>query len=301
MNLRQTSQYVDGELRVGRNTCLESETCLEFEEVQLSDTRTLYSLAALACVVLSNAVFADEPLDDVLSTTFRIAQGDHSGTCFLLKARPVDPPEPQRFILATAAHVLDQMSNEQCDLVLRSETADAGYARKVVLLQIRDKGSARWTRHPDVDIATMLVTLPEDAAVRPFGLDDIADETRVANRTIRVGREVWISCFPAKLESNEAGWPVLRRGTIASHPLVPVKSVKTLFVDYSVFGGDSGAPVTMLVDDRPLIVGVASAMQRQTDRSTLPFEEKTMHTPLALSVVVQGAYLRETIELMYGK
>ena len=244
---------------------------------------------------------ADEPLEDLLSATFRITDGNHSGTCFFVSGNAVESSRPLQVVLVTAAHVFEQMSSEECELILRKESEDKQYSRSVVSIQIRDGDKPRWTRIRDIDIATLLVDLPEDVSVKPFALEQIVGEAKLKDRTVRVGQETWIACFPAKLEANEAGWPVLRKGSIASYPLTPVTSNKTILVSYNVFGGDSGAPVAVIVDNRPLIVGVASGMQRQTDKSTLPFEERTMHTPLGLSIAVQAHYLRETIELMMEK
>ena len=53
-----------------------------------------------------------------------------------------------------------------------------------------------------------------------------------------------------------AGWPVLRRGMIATHPLSPVASVPTMLVDIRSFGGDSGGPLFVLVDGKPHVAGV---------------------------------------------
>ena len=39
-------------------------------------------------------------------------------------------------------------------------------------------------------------------------------------------------------------------------------------------------------------------MQRQTDRMSLPFEERTTHTPLGLAIVVPASVIRETIDLL---
>src|SRR5262249_55559828 len=136
-------------------------------------------------------------------------------------------------------------------------------------------------------------------------LDQIADEAAFKAKQVRVGQDAWIPCFPARLESNPAGWPILRRGSIASHPLAPTKAQKTFLLDYSAFGGDSGAPVVVLTDvkrgqgkeQRPLVVGLVFGMNRQTDKATLPFEERIMHTPLALAVVVHAPFIRETIDL----
>ena len=45
-------------------------------------------------------------------------------------------------------------------------------------------------------------------------------------------------------------------------------------------------------------MGVILGMHRQTDRATLPFEDRTMHTPLGLAIAAQAAFIRETIELV---
>jgi hypothetical protein len=47
----------------------------------------------------------------------------------------------------------------------------------------------------------------------------------------------------------------------------------------------------------PSVVGVVVGMQRQTDRISSPYEEKTMHTPLGLAIVVPSTRVREVIEL----
>lgn len=259
---------------------------------------TLMILQMTVLLVTAERLLAADPLEDLLSATFRIADKDHSGTCFLVSRQAVKSENPKHAVLVTAEHVLAQMPRPQCDLILRTEGPENRSARKVISIEIRNGDKPKWTRIPDIDVATMLVELPEDASVKPIPLDQIADEESLKNRAVRVGQETWIGCFPAKLESNEAGWPILRRGSIATYPLFPVKANKTILVDYNVFGGDSGAPIAVIVNDHPLIIGVASGMQRQTDRSTLPFEERTMHTPMGLSIAVQAAYLRETIGLM---
>lgn len=243
-------------------------------------------------------VWAGEPIDDLLEATYRIADKDHSGTCFLVAPKVVDTVNPRRVILATAAHVLEQMSGDGCEIFLRRREDDGQYSRQQLTIAIRKDGKPLWTRHPDVDLISMFLELPEMVLFNPIPFEQVADEARVSDRTIRAGKETWIPCFPAKLEANEAGWAVLRHGSIASHPLVPVKKVRTLLVDYKNFGGDSGAPVAMIVNNQPLVVGIVSGMHRQTDRSNLPFEERIMHTPMGLSIVTQAAYLRETIELM---
>ena len=264
--------------------------------------RTIQVIAILVSVLVTwNAAEAADPIDDLLSATFRIADRDHSGTCFLISEKVTDPAKPRRVILATAAHVMREMSGSRCEVILRSESGDRSYSRTPFSITIRDGDIPNWTRHPAVDVATMLIDLPDGVAVKPLSFDQLADESRLIDRTIRAGSEAWIPCYPAKLEANEAGWPILRRGSIASHPLTPVNSNKTILIDIRAFGGESGAPVAMIVNDRPMVFAVVSGMHRQTDRSTIPFEERTMHTPLGVSIVVQTTFLRETIDLMYAK
>lgn len=267
-------------------------------EVSLDVARKVRLLTLLFLVFGHLTIWAGDPIDDLLEATFRIADKDHSGTCFLVTPKDVDAANPRRVILATAAHVLEQMSGDTCEIILRRKEEDSQYSRQPLTIEIRKNGKPLWTRHPDVDIISVFLDLPEGVLFNPIPFEMVADEVRVTDRTIRAGKETWIPCYPAKLEANDAGWPVLRHGSIASHPLAPVKSVRTLLVDYKNFGGDSGAPVAMIVNNRPLVIGIVSGMHRQTDRSNLPFEERTMHTPMGLSIVTQAAYLRETIELM---
>lgn len=261
-------------------------------------TRTRFVFTLLLAGCWTTTASANEPLEELVSSIFRITDGEHSGTCFFVSGQAANSMNPREAILVTAAHVLAQMSRPKCDLILRVRVEEDQFARKVVPIEIRHDDKPKWTQIQDTDIATMLFELPEEASVNQIPLELISDEQKLKDRIVHVGQEAWIGCYPAKLEANDAGWPVLRRGSVATHPMLPIKSAKTILIDYNVFGGDSGAPIAVIVNDRPLIIGVASAMQRQTDRSTLPFEEKTMHTPLGLSIAVQAPFLRQTIDRM---
>ena len=247
---------------------------------------------------LTTVAAAAEPLEDFMSATFRVADKSHSGTGFLVAAKKDDSQPANRVALVTAGHVFEQMPASRTDLMLRSEHAEKGYVRAAIAIPIRNGDKPRWARHPELDIAALWVDLPENIAAKPLAYEQLADEKCLLERRVKVGQEAWIPCFPAKLEANEAGWPVLRRGAIATHPLVPVKSAKTMLIDFTTFGGDSGAPVAVIQEERPLVVGLVLAMHRQSDKSTLPFEERTVHTPLGLSIVAQAVYIRETIELL---
>jgi len=230
-----------------------------------------------------------------LRATVRISDGKRSGTGFLVRLPETTDGKPTH-LLVSAAHVFENGKNPTCTVAFRTAEGPGEAARRNVTAPLRDGERMLWERHPSADVAVLPVEPPADADLEPFSLDQLADRQRIETGVVGVGKQVWVACFPAQLEANKAGWPILRHGTIATHPLLPIDQVPTLLVDYSHFGGDSGSAA--VVDDagRPVVVGVVVGMQRQTDRTTSPFEERTTHTPLDLAITVQAALVRDTIE-----
>src|SRR3546814_20200686 len=55
--------------------------------------------------------------------------------------------------------------------------------------------------------------------------------------------------FPRGLAANQAGFPILRSGRVASYPIAPAKIFPTFLLDFSVFPGNSGGPVYMRNQD----------------------------------------------------
>lgn len=267
---------------------------MDRDRLASSHMRNLIRLAAavfwLICLQCARADTL--PVEDALRATVRITKGQVSGTGFFVTG---GIGAAKRILLVTAAHVFNDMPGASCTLVLRSKT-DKGYARKEVDLQIRSGDKPLWARHPELDAAAIEVTLPTDCDIKPLPLDAIANQADLEK--LPAGQDLFIPCFPAKLEANPAGWPILRKGSLASYPLT---GQSTMFVDYSHFGGDSGAPVVMPTKDGPKVVGLVFAMERQTDRTVAPFEERTVHTPLGLAIAVQAHGLRETIEALLKK
>lgn len=245
-----------------------------------------------------SATRASEAAQAALGATFRILDRQTSATCFLVRPPQGSAGGETDLILVTAAHFLEGTADADCVLVLRTRGPDQTCARKEVPVPVRAEGAPRWRRHPELDIAVLPVQVPADCAVTPFRFEQLADAASVARGDVRVGQSVMIPCFPVKLEANAAGWPVLRKGAIATYPLAPVEAARTILVDVNTFGGDSGAPVVVAGRRGPLVAGVVVGMQRQTDRSSLPFEEKTVHMPLGLAIVTQAAFVRETIEAL---
>lgn len=251
-------------------------------------------VAAILLASGTRAVAAGDAAEDALRATFRVYQGAVSGTAFLVADAQKD--RPVRHVLVTAAHVFEGMEGPKCVAVFRTKKKDGPYERRETEFLIRDGKKPLWTRHPESDVAAIAIDLPAGIDAKPFELRQIADTRFAEERRVRVGDDVFIPCFPAKLEANPVGWPILRKGSIATHPLTPLASAKTLMVDYSHFGGDSGAPVTLQAGEEPIVVALVVGMQRQSVKTVTPVEERTVHTPLDLAISVQSPLVRETIE-----
>ena len=241
--------------------------------------------------------WGQDPLEDTLAGTFRIHSGGHSGTCFLV-ADPQAGNDPRAVVIVSAAHVFEGAPGPECQIVLRAVGPDETYARREFPVSLKDGDKAKWKKHPEVDVGAIRWRLPEGVVAKPFRVEQITDEAYVKDRQLRVGQDVFIPGYPAKLEANDAGFPVLRKGIVATYPLFPLKSAKMILVDAKTFGGDSGAPVVMVTGNDARVIGLIHGMQRQSDKIVLPFEERTMHTPLGLAIVVQGAFIRDTLDLL---
>lgn len=252
--------------------------------------------AAVAWLAVGSGVRANDPIEDALAATCRIANRQSAATCFFVSPAEDRGGAGRSVVLVTAAHFFEQTPDPECQVVYRIENADKTYSRKEVTVPLRNGNAPLWKKHPEMDVAAMPVVLPDDVAVKPFSINQLADESRLQEWKIRVGQQVSIPCFPAKLEANEAGWPILRRGFVATHPLTPVKSARTILIDVSTFGGDSGAPVIVASEEKSLVIGLVLGMLRQTDSASLSFEQLTFHMPLGLAIVVQAPFIRETIE-----
>lgn len=243
---------------------------------------------------------SSESLEDLLegasNAVCRITVGKQSATAFFV-SRETESPPSRSLVLVTAAHAYSDGDAAECRMILRKETSDKVVSRVEEPFDIGKSDALTWKRHPVQDVAVVVVTLPEGVVVRPFRLDQIPETSKTPKPPSGLGKDVWIPCYPAKLEADAFGFPVLRRGSLAT-PASPRASGGMVLVDVNTFGGDSGAPVVLCNENQLTVVGLVTGMQRQTDRMSLPFEERTTHTPLGLAIVVPASVIRETIDLL---
>jgi hypothetical protein len=268
---------------------------------------SLTFLLGLLCTGTSAWANGPDAVAKMIDATFKVVNPKSNATAFLIACPGEDGPDSQRTVLTTAAHVFENMVGDECRIVLREKQDDGTFARKEQNLKIRSDRKPLWKKHADVDVAAMEVTVPATFSAAALPFDQLADAKAIASGDLRTGDKVASLGYPAQLESTPAGFPVLRRGVVASHPLAPVNALKTFLVDCSTFGGDSGGPVFLgqraahadnLAKQQPVVVGMVLGQHRQTDKVTLPFEERTTHHPLGLAIVVHSHFIRETIELL---
>ncbi len=249
--------------------------------------------------------FGAKPLAGLLAATCKITNPEFGATCFLVEPPPGAAWSHGAVIVVTASHAFEETPPTGCQIVLREDLADGSFRRKEVALPIRVDGKPMWVKHPDEDVAALKWTLPAGVACRPVRFDQLAKAADFTGGKMGLGDEAWIFCFPVQLEASAAGLPILRHGSIASWPLPPLSTNRTFFVDFSTFGGDSGAPV--MIWDRhesqiqPLVIGVVLGMERQTDRTSMPFEERIVHHPVGLAIAAHSEIIRETVELLLRK
>lgn len=274
--------------------------------------RLLTAFWLLAAVALEpHRVGAQEvavPLDAatrVLHATLKVVHPRSTATGLLVELPEGISAEPRTCALVTANHVFEQTVGESTTLVLRKLVPDGTYARQDLSVQIRDKETARWTKHPKLDVAVLKVEIPADVATTPIPHASLADEPALKTTGLRVGSRLLTMGYPVRFEANGAGFPVVRQGVIASFPLIPVARHPLFLIDMTAFPGDSGGPVftapreaSVETPDPPLVVGLITGQVRNDEKTQTLMEERVVHHSLGLAVVVQAQYIRETIELL---
>lgn len=258
--------------------------------------RSLWLLGVLVYGLCYTQMASAKDLVPLISATCRIIQREHSGTGFLVQRPARDNMPSPGVALVTAAHVLEQMREGSFRLVLREKLEQATWERREIEVPLAQDGRRLWLRHPQYDVAAMPLTLPKNVTMTVLEWEQLLEETLPDGGDFTVGDEVFMPSFPATTEANPVGWPILRRGSIASYPLRPIQQAPTMILDISSFGGDSGAPVALVTPSGIKITGLTSGSIRQADRVVLPFEERTAFTPLGLSIVIQSPWIRRTIE-----
>lgn len=232
---------------------------------------------------------------DLIQATVQVEQplGDGKrtvGTGFL-----VSDPTPDgraRVVLVTANHVLAKMPGDIATIGFRIENADGSWRYDPEPLTIRDAtGKPLWTHHPSMDVAVISITAPPAFAKAAVPENWLAGDDTFNKYDVKPGDTMLALGYPQGFSANEAGFPILKAGRIASFPLSPVSAFPTFLLDLNVFPGYSGGPVfaaprSPSADSAPFIAGLIT-QEMELDSQNL-----------SIGFVTHAKFIRETLSLL---
>lgn len=243
----------------------------------------------LAVELIHATVQLEQPLGDGTRTV---------GTGFLISTP--GPGGQPRTILVTANHVLEKMPSANARIGYRIANADGSWSYSPQQLKIRDpKGGELWTHHPTRDVAVMEIKAPAEFAKAAIPLNYLAADETFTSYNISAGDEMMALGFPRGLSANQAGFPILRSGKVASYPIAPAKQFPTFLLDFSVFPGNSGGPV-FVSQARPRggVTQVAEKGDPGFIAGLLTQQVELNSERLEIGIVTHAKYVRETIALL---
>jgi len=213
--------------------------------------------------------------------------------------------------LVTAAHVLEGIQEDEAVLFLRVTNPDGSFKKLPHQLPIRLDGQPLWVKHANADVAAMYVRLPHAASLRRIvSTELLASDEDLSLYEIHPGDRLACLGYPYGAEANEAGFPILRSGRIASFPLTPTSIYPTFLFDFRVFGGNSGGPVYLAETSRTygksthlgqtlqFVMGLVSQEQTLEEEVRSLTETRKVKHQLALAVVISAPLIAETIGLL---
>ena len=241
----------------------------------------------LSLELIHATVQLEQPLGDGTRTV---------GTGFLISA-PTPEGRP-RVVLVTANHVLEKMPGKMARIGYRIENADGSWSYTPAQLPIRDEaGHELWTHHPSRDVAAISITAPPEFAKAAIPESWLAEDKTFNTLEVGAGDEMMALGFPRGLAANQAGFPILRSGRVASYPVAPAKIFPTFLLDFSVFPGNSGGPVFMSEAARRR-AGAADAQPAQFIAGLLTQQVELNNERLEIGIVTHAKFIRETIALI---
>jgi len=274
--------------------------------------RTLIKYLVFVIILMPIVAAAEEQQLDIatviMRSTFKI-QGEKSlGTVFIMGEPSSDEPKKLYYVLITAAHVLEAIKSYVAILHLRKQDGDK-FVKLPYPVQIRNKGIPLWTRHDQVDVAAMRVPLPKDADVKLISTDLLGTDKILEQFQVHPGDQLLVLGFPYGAEANDAGFPILRSGRIASYPLTPTRDTRTFLLDFEVFSGNSGGPVLFYAENRffagsihlgttQFIIGVVSEEKGMTERVESLSETIERKHRLSLAIIVHSAFVADLIKTL---
>jgi hypothetical protein len=244
----------------------------------------------------------------LMRSTFKLERGRKVGTAFVMAEPSPYNTDYSYFVLLTAAHLLEGPGDSLITIHFRTSQNDL-YKRVPCKYAISEGGRQLWVKHPEVDIGAMRISKPATADFDLLSTDFFTNDSLLTVFEIHPGDEVFCLGYPRGLESNDAGFPVLRSGHIASYPLSPTATYKTFYMDFLVFPGNSGGPVFLESTISPfsgrgsggilrLMMGLVSQKVSVKEQIRSIGEVTVRDHDLSLAIVVQAVFLEETVTML---
>lgn len=259
---------------------------------------TLSLTLGTICLLIAPAAAADEDVHTLMMrATVKLVHNSSTATGFILAA-----PEGNKFILVTAAHVLEQTHGDETQVQFRRQQTPGVYSKELLKLTIRKEEKPLWTKHPTEDVAALAIVPPAGVDLPPVPTTLLASDQSLAERKVHPGDNLACLGFPHRNESSDAGFPLLRDGVIATFPLLPTAKTRTFWASLNIFEGDSGGPVYLV---RPagadgaevrLILGIAVGQRFLDEEAKLVYETVKIRHRLGLALVVHASAIKETID-----
>jgi len=213
------------------------------------------------------------------------------GTAFLI-SDPTPDGKP-RTVLVTANHVFAKMPGDTATVGFRIENADGSWRYDPEPLKIRDGKHELWTHHPNMDVAVIAITAPPEFAKAAIPMTWLASDDTFGKYGVEPGDQMMALGYPQGFSANEAGFPILKAGRVASFPLSPVKAFPTFLLDLNVFPGYSGGPV---FTERRVLPAADGAQPEPFIAGLITQEMELDSQNLAIGFVTHAEFIRQTLD-----
>jgi len=238
--------------------------------------------------------------DQVFFTVVRIVikneigDGASIGTGFILRHEL--SREKCCYFLVTNKHVIPN-SVSPIDLVFHTSVdnkePDLTNFRQVTLADYNGGYSA----HPNSDIAVInLSKFSEEKGLfwRHINMELIPN---FDDLELKAGNEVWFVGYPQNRFDTKHNLPLLRKGSISSHPRVDFNGKPEIVIDAQVFQGSSGSPVFSALGGSFKLIGIISeTMIKNNQLQTVPTkDEQVVQEVIGLGIVIKSSVLRDFI------
>jgi hypothetical protein len=276
---------------------------------------SICSLVIIIVLTTTTSSWGEKGMDIntiLMRSTFKIAGQNSLGTAFILGKPVPDDDQKLFYVMVTAAHVLRDIKGDEAVIFLRKKQGDE-FVKFPYPIKIRMNNKPIWKEHSKADVAVMYIRLPQEADVQLLPMSLLATDSLLEEFEIHPGDSLSCLGYPYGAEANEAGFPILRSGQIASYPLTPTKQIQTFLFDFRVFGGNSGGPVYFAQSNRTygggtrlgqtihFLAGLVSEEKVLEENIQSLTETRKAKHALSLAVIVHAALIRETIELLPSK